>query len=234
MSPHISPISIEPLASSTFSHDITSQSPSDISALWHKRIGHLFIRQLNSMRKYNAASGIPDISFHDIKICHDCSVAKSQHRPVKTPSRHMVTQPGDLIIADLMGPYEISLNHNKYILMIQDAFSHVAVAIPLTEKTEAKSYFMNWIRQFLNVTSYKIKTIRTDNGTEFKNVALNDFLLQQGIIHEYSMPYENHQNGIIERTNWTISEMARTCLLATQLPAFLWPCAFRHSIWIFN
>ncbi|MBW0535766.1 hypothetical protein O181_075481 [Austropuccinia psidii MF-1] len=222
------PISIEPLASSTFSHDITLQSPSDISALWHKRIGHLSIRQLNSMRKYNAASGIPDISFHD------CSVAKSQHCPVKTPSCHMVTQPGDLIIVDLMGPYEISLNHKKYILMIQDAFSCVAFSIPLTEKTEAKSYFMNWIRQFLNVMSYKIKTIQTDNGTEFKNAALNDFLLKQGIIHEYLMPYEHHQNGIIEQTNWTISEMARTCLLAAQLPAFLWPWAFRHYIWIFN
>ncbi|MBW0494711.1 hypothetical protein O181_034426 [Austropuccinia psidii MF-1] len=118
--------------------------------------------------------------------------------------------------------------------MIQDGFSRVVVAIPLSDKTEAKSYLINWIKQFLNITSYKIKTIRTDNGTEFKNSIFNAFLVQNGIQHEYSMPYEHHQNGQIERTNRTISEMARTSLIAAKMPSFLWPWAFRHSVWIFN
>ncbi|MBW0540441.1 hypothetical protein O181_080156 [Austropuccinia psidii MF-1] len=86
----------------------------------------------------------------------------------------------------------------------------------------------------MNVTQYKIKTLRMDNGTEFKNFVLNDFLTQHGIIHEYSMPYEHHQNGRIERTNRTISEMACTSLIAAKLPSFLWPWAFRHAVWIFN
>ncbi|MBW0572288.1 hypothetical protein O181_112003 [Austropuccinia psidii MF-1] len=141
--PYINPISIKPLNSTTFSHDINLPSPSDISALRHKWIGHLSIRKLSLMRKSTAARGIPDISFHDIRLCHDCSISKSQHCPVKTPSFQLVTQPGDLIIADLMGPHELSLNHKKYILMIQDSFSHVTVAIPLADKTEVKSYFMN-------------------------------------------------------------------------------------------
>ncbi|MBW0536231.1 hypothetical protein O181_075946 [Austropuccinia psidii MF-1] len=135
---------------------------------------------------------------------------------------------------DLMGPYESSLNNKKYILMIQDAFSRVIVAISLADKSEARTCLMNWIRQFLNVTNYKIKIIRTDNGTEFKNHLLNNFLTKNCIIHEYSMPYEHHQNGRIERTNRTISEMAQTCLLAANLPAFLWPWVFRHLVWIFN
>ncbi|MBW0510631.1 hypothetical protein O181_050346, partial [Austropuccinia psidii MF-1] len=204
------------------------------SMLWHRRIGHLSIRQLKNMQKSNAVLNIPHTPFRDIKLCHDCSVAKSQHRPVKAASRDLVNNPGDLIVADLMGPYELSLNNKKYILMIQDAFSRVVVAIPLSDKTEAKSYFMNWIKQFLNVTNHRIRTIRTDNGTEFKNTLFNDFLVQNGIAREYSMPYEHHQNGRIERTNRTISEMARTSLLAARLPSFLWPWAFRHSVWIYN
>ncbi|MBW0506566.1 hypothetical protein O181_046281 [Austropuccinia psidii MF-1] len=68
----------------------------------------------------------------------------------------------------------------------------------------------------------------------FKNHWLNDFLVNNGIVHEYSVPYEHHQNGRIERTNRTISEMAQTCLLAANLPVFLWPWVFRHSVWIFN
>ncbi|MBW0543150.1 hypothetical protein O181_082865 [Austropuccinia psidii MF-1] len=48
------------------------------------------------------------------------------------------------------------------------------------------------------------------------------------------MPYEHHQNGRIERTNRTISEMARTMLHASNLPVYLWPWAFWHAAWIFN
>ncbi|MBW0502546.1 hypothetical protein O181_042261 [Austropuccinia psidii MF-1] len=209
-------------------------SKDDTSMLWHRRIGHLSIRQLTRMLKSKAVLGIPNISFTDIKICHDCSLSKSQHSPVRTVSRRAINKPGDLTVADLMGPYESSLNHKKYILMIQDAFSRVVVAIALSDKTEAKTYFINWIKQFMNITTYKIKTVRTDNGTEFKNNVFNDFLIQNGIIHEYLMPYEHHQNGRIERTNRTISEMARTSLIAAKLPPFLWPWAFRHSVWIFN
>ncbi|MBW0548859.1 hypothetical protein O181_088574 [Austropuccinia psidii MF-1] len=186
------------------------------------------------MQKSSAASGIPNISFHDVKLCHDCFISKSEYLPVKTALRQLSKQPGDLIIAGLMGPYELSLNHKKYILMIQDAFSCVVVAIPLSDRSESKSRLINLIRQFMNITQYKIKTVRTDNGTEFKNFVLNDFLTQHGIIHEYSMPYEHHQNGRIEQTSQTISEMARTSLIAAKLPSFLWPWAFRHAVWIFN
>ncbi|MBW0542209.1 hypothetical protein O181_081924 [Austropuccinia psidii MF-1] len=186
------------------------------------------------MQKSKCVLNVPTTPFNDIKLCHDCSISKSQHSPVKSTSRNLVNMPGDLIVADLMDPYELSLNHKRYILMIQDAFSRVVVAIPLSDKTEAKSYLINWIRQFLNITTYKIKTIQTDNGMEFKNSVLNNFLDQNGISHEYSMPYEHHQNGRIERTNQTISKMARTSLIASRLPLFLWPWAFRHSVWVFN
>ncbi|MBW0548615.1 hypothetical protein O181_088330 [Austropuccinia psidii MF-1] len=206
----------------------------DHSLLWHRRLSHLSIRHLSRMQKFKAVDGIPNLSFQDIKLCHDCSISKSQHCPVKSRSRNMVNIPGDLIVAYLMGPYPSSLNHKKYILMIQDAFSRVVVAIALANKTEAKTYLINSIKQFMNVTGHRIKTVRTDNGTEFKNQLLNDFLVHYGIIHEYLMPYEHHQNGRIERTNWTISEMARTSLLAARLPSFLWPWAFCHSVWIFN
>ncbi|MBW0506242.1 hypothetical protein O181_045957 [Austropuccinia psidii MF-1] len=227
-------ISTNSLLSNISSVISADESLGDSSVLWHRRIGHLSIRQLKRMQKLNAAINIPNISFRDIRLCHDCSLSKSQHNPVKTISRDLINKPGDLIVADLMGPYVPSLNHKKYILMIQDVFSRVVVAIPLSDKTEAKAYLINWIKQFLNVTTYRIKTVRTDNGTEFKNTFFNEFLTQHGILHEYSMPYEHHQNGQIERTNRTISEMARTSLLAARLPPILWPWAFRHSVWIFN
>ncbi|MBW0494852.1 hypothetical protein O181_034567 [Austropuccinia psidii MF-1] len=129
------------------------------------------------MQKSSVVGGIPNVYFHD------CSIANIQHRPVKTASCLSIKEPGDLIVANLMGPYELSFNHKKYILMIQDAFSRVVVAIPLSNKSESKTYLINWMKKFTNVTPYKIKTIRTDNGTEFKNSILNEFLTQHGIIN---------------------------------------------------
>ncbi|MBW0535087.1 hypothetical protein O181_074802 [Austropuccinia psidii MF-1] len=79
-----------------------------------------------------------------------------------------------------------------------------------------------------------IKGLRTDNGAEFKNNIMDKFLREKGIIHEYSMPYEHHQNRKIERTNRTISEIARTSIIAAGLPVTIWPWAFKHAVWIFN
>ncbi|MBW0478885.1 hypothetical protein O181_018600 [Austropuccinia psidii MF-1] len=200
-SPIGSNVSVNCLSSTLSSPKSAIKSSNDISLLWHRRIGHLSVRQLTRMLKLNAVLGIPNLPFCDIKLCHDCSISKSQHNLVKSTSRYLVNRPGDLVVADLISPYEPSLNHKKYILMIQDAFSRVVVAIPLSDKTEAKTYFINWIEQFMNITTYKIKTIRTDNGTEFKNHTFNNFLVQHGITHKYSMLYEHHQNRRIERTN---------------------------------
>ncbi|MBW0538660.1 hypothetical protein O181_078375 [Austropuccinia psidii MF-1] len=133
-----------------------------------------------------------------------------------------------------MGPLPVSMNHMKYNLMIQDAFSRVVVEIPILDKSEAKSKLQNWMVQFMNVTNNTIKILRSDNGAEFKNNTLEQFLIRKGIVHEFAMPFEHHQNGKIERTNRTILEIARTILTASKLTITLWPWAFRHAAWIFN
>jgi hypothetical protein len=41
---------------------------------------------------------------------------------------------------------------------------------------------------------------------------LNDFLSDEGIHHQYSSPYTPQQNGVAERKNQTLMDMARTIL----------------------
>ncbi|MBW0535807.1 hypothetical protein O181_075522 [Austropuccinia psidii MF-1] len=230
----ITPVRCEPNNSVDRPDIIEKDDANDLNVLWHQRMGHLSARNLNRMMKFNAVLGIKPFNLKPIGICHPCSVAKSKHLPIKNASLNMVQEPGDVIVADLMGPLPLSMNNMKYILMIQDAFSRVVVSIPISDKSEAKFKLQQWITQFINVTSNTIKVIQTNNGSEFKNNTFSDFLKKKGIIHEFAMPYEHHQNGRIERTNRTISEMARTLLIASRLPAFLWPWAFRHATWIFN
>jgi transposase InsO family protein len=53
-----------------------------------------------------------------------------------------------------------------------------------------------------------IKKIRRDNGTEFKNSQIEGFLEEKGIKHEFSSPYTPQQNGVVERKNRTLLDMA--------------------------
>jgi transposase InsO family protein len=57
----------------------------------------------------------------------------------------------------------------------------------------------------------RIKNIRSDNGTEFKNSQIEGFL-EEGIKHEFSSPYTPQRNSVVERNNRTLMDMARTML----------------------
>ena len=57
-----------------------------------------------------------------------------------------------------------------------------------------------------------IKKVRSDNGTEFNNTLVEEFLDEEGIKHEFSTSYTPQQNGIVERKNRTLIDMARTML----------------------
>jgi hypothetical protein len=63
-----------------------------------------------------------------------------------------------------------------------------------------------------NEFDLRIKKIRSDNGTEFKNSQIEGFLEEEGIKHEFSSPYMPQQNGVVERKNITLLDMARTML----------------------
>jgi hypothetical protein len=68
------------------------------------------------------------------------------------------------------------------------------------------------LRQTQNEFGLRIKKIRSDNRTEFKNSQIEGFLEEEGIKHEFSSPYTPQQNGVVERKNRTLMDMARTML----------------------
>nr|GEV42549.1 reverse transcriptase domain-containing protein [Tanacetum cinerariifolium] len=64
--------------------------------------------------------------------------------------------------------------------------------------------------------------IRTDNGTEFKNQVLKVYFDSVGITHQLSSVRTPQQNGVVERRNRTLVEAARTMLIFSRAPLFLW------------
>nr|GEZ35816.1 retrovirus-related Pol polyprotein from transposon TNT 1-94 [Tanacetum cinerariifolium] len=62
----------------------------------------------------------------------------------------------------------------------------------------------------------------TDNGTEFKNQVLKEYFDFVGISHQMSFVRTPQQNAVVERQNWTLVEAARTMLIFSRAPLFLW------------
>ena len=93
---------------------------------------------------------------------------------------------------------------------------------------------MDFFTQMENVYEKKVKRIRSDNGTEFKNHSLNVFCLSKGIQHHFSAPYEPQQNGVAERKNKTLIEAARTMLVDSKLPVIFWGEAVNTACYVLN
>ncbi|GKE13616.1 retrovirus-related pol polyprotein from transposon TNT 1-94 [Tanacetum coccineum] len=64
--------------------------------------------------------------------------------------------------------------------------------------------------------------IRTDNGTEFVNKYLTTYYERVGIFHQKTVPRTPQQNDVVERRNRTLVEAARTMLIFSKAPMFLW------------
>jgi transposase InsO family protein len=79
-----------------------------------------------------------------------------------------------------------------------------------------------------------VKKIRSDNGSEFKNLQVEEFLEEEGIKHEFSAPYTPQQNGVVERKNMTLINMVRTMFVEFKTPERFWLEAVNTACHVIN
>nr|GEU44580.1 putative ribonuclease H-like domain-containing protein [Tanacetum cinerariifolium] len=90
--------------------------------------------------------------------------------------------------------------------------------IRTTTKDEASRILKSFITEIENLVEKKVKIIRCDNRTEFKNRVMNEFCEEKGIKREYSVARTPQQNRVAERRNRTLLKEARTMLADSKLP----------------
>ena len=186
---------------------------SSMGWLWHRRLAHVGMRNLVKLQKGEHILGLTNVVFEKDKVCGACQ-ARKQHG-VPHPSKNIVstTRSSELLHMDLFGPVPyISIGGNKYGFVIVDDYSRFTWVFFLQDKSEVQETFKKFARRAQNEFEVKIKMIRSDNGTEFKNIRIEEFLDEEGIKHEFSAPYTSQQNGVVERKNRTLIEAARTML----------------------
>jgi hypothetical protein len=104
----------------------------------------------------------------------------------------------------------------------------------LQEKSQTQEILKEFLRRAQNEFGLRIKKIRSDNGTEFKNSPIEGFLKDEGIKHEFSSPYTPQQNGVVERKNRTLLDMARTMLDEYKTPDRFWAEAINTACYSIN
>ena len=93
-----------------------------------------------------------------------------------------------------------------------DDKSRMAWTFLLTHKSEAFDVFLEWKAMVELQTEKKLKTVRSDNGGEYLNLKFGEFMTSTGITHQFTIPHTPEQNGVAERWNRTLLEMARSMI----------------------
>jgi hypothetical protein len=115
-----------------------------------------------------------------------------------------------------------------------DDYSRLTWVFFLQEKSQTQETLKGFLRRAQNEFGLRIKKIRSDNGTEFKNSHIEGFLEDEGIKHEFSSPYTPQQNGVVERKNRTLLDMVRTMLDEYKTPDRFWAEAINTACYSIN
>ncbi|GJT74952.1 putative ribonuclease H-like domain-containing protein [Tanacetum coccineum] len=150
---------------------------------------------------------------------------------------------------------ELQLSNKNVTCLVAKSYldeSHMAQKDgTLVNSKQSQSYRFTWtfylgtkdetfyvLKEFIalieNQLNKKVKGIRCDNGTEFKNAKLIELCGQKGIKRDYSNPRTPQQNGVAERKNRTLIEAARTMLADSKLPTMFWTEAVSTACYVLN
>lgn len=201
---------------------------------WHARLGHLNEKDLIQMLGENMVSGIKFDKSLRLSKCDVCLAGKIASTPF--PKRESTTnQPLEIIHTDVCGPMRtISNGGARYFITFVDDYSRWCQVYFLKEKSQVIDKFLEFKNFVENQKGYKIKAIQSDNGKEFCNRRMSDVLKREGIQHRLTVPYTPQQNGIAERKNRTLVEMARCMLIQSGLPKTFWAEAITTANYIRN
>jgi hypothetical protein len=179
--------------------------------------------------------GLTNVHFEKDRVCSTCQAGKQvgvhhSHKNIMTTDR-----PLELLHMDIFGPIAyISIGGSMYCLVIVDDYSRFTWVFFLQEKSQTQETLKGFLRRAQNEFGLRIKKIRSDNRTEFKNSQIEGFLEEEGIKHEFSSPYTPQQNDVVERKNRTLLDMARTMLDEYKTSDRFWAEAVNTACYAIN
>ena len=152
-----------------------------------------------------------------VRACHSCY--RQQDRTTAKNRRPLQPLPpaeykGERVSGDLMGPFRISTNGNKYLLTMCDHYTRFSLLIPIKDKTApivAQAILERYICQLGH-----FRLLQTDSGSEFVNAELRGMLDMMKIAHHQCSAHHAQSNGLEERSHSIINNYFRIYLEEAQ------------------
>ena len=184
--------------------------------LWHRRLGHPsfgYLRKLFPSLFYNCNL----TNFN----CETCVMAKS-HRATFPLNNTQVDTPFSLVHTDVWGPAPLPTHKGmRWFVTFVDDYTRMTWLYLLKHKSDVCKVFQLFHKMVSVQFHAHIKVVRSDNGGEYFQQQLKDFMESSGIIHQTSCPNTPQQNGVAERKNRHLLEVTRSLLIGGNVPFFL-------------
>src|SRR5277367_847014 len=203
---------------------------------WHECVGHISKDTLLKFGDFaieNLNLGPLDSNLAD-QTCKPCIHGK-QHRLPFSPRNRRRGTPLELVHSDLCESNVTSLGGGKHVLTFTDDMTNHSMVYILSNKEapttlNAFKEYQAWAER---QSGCKIRELRTDRGTEYLGEMISH-VKSQGIEHNPTAGYSPQSNGVAERMNCTLFEMACTMLDASSTPLELWADAVLSACHIRN
>jgi len=210
------------------------QAVSD-AKLWHARFGHLNFASLLRLQKSQMVSSLPHLEAPPKHVCEGCILGKMQRASFPKDGSVRAECKLQLIHSDVCGPMQTpSFGNYLYFVTFIDDYSRHAWVYPLKAKSEVFFYFKQFVAMAENASTCKVGTLRSDRGGEYMSKEFNAFLAERGIKHQCTVPYTPQQNGVAERKNRSLMEMAHCMVKSQVLPHAFWLEAVMCATYVLN
>lgn len=198
--------------------------------VWHERLAHQNVKYVRDILKRKGIKYVDDWNNY---VCTGCTYGK-QHRSAHSNNPKTAKHLLDLVHVDTGEMNIPSLGGAKYWLMLKDDYSHYRSCYFMKTKSEAPEKIASYLRLVENQLGRRVKSLRSDNGTELKNATMKEMMDKLGIFHTFTNVHTPEQNGRVEREMRTIVEAARAAIHADSLDERLWAEAMNHVIFTIN
>lgn len=202
---------------------------------WHDRYGHLNNKSLDMLSKEKMVNGLNSKQLDVTGKCKTCMLSKVHVCPFPKESTSTTDDLLELIHTDVCGPINVkSIGGSRYFLTFIDDKSRRIFVYFLKHKSEVLGKFKMFKTQVERQTGRRIKAIRSDNGGEYTGNDFENYLVECGIVRQLTVPYTPQQNGVSERANRTLVEMARSMMIHAGVSGNLWAEAVCTAAYLRN
>ncbi|CAD7001003.1 unnamed protein product [Ceratitis capitata] len=197
-------------------------------------MGHVNERDLKSM----ANGSVHGLKFNNNEKLSDCEICASEKQvraAFPKTDEVRVSNLLEIVHSDVCGPMRHASNGGaKYFVTFIDEKSTWCEIFFIKTKSEVLNVFKEYKAKVETFTGEKIRALQTDNGREYCNEQFDTFLSEFGIKRRLTAPYTPQQNGMAERKNRTLVEMARCMMKYADAPPSFWAEAVNTACYIRN